>query len=136
MSNFELDLTLPHRVADLSLAEWGRKEIDLAEVSDWYAHRELMHCEALGFCRMEEIGACISDGVFEKDRDLPINVSGGLLGRGNAIGTSGLIRVAQVVQQIRGQANGYQVPGVKVGLAHSWGGINAATAGVAILSKW
>jgi len=31
MSNFELDLTLPHRVADLSLAEWGRKEIDLAE---------------------------------------------------------------------------------------------------------
>ena len=31
MGKFELDLTLPHRVADLSLAEWGRKEIDLAE---------------------------------------------------------------------------------------------------------
>jgi adenosylhomocysteinase len=27
----ELDLQLPHKVADMSLAEWGRKEIDLAE---------------------------------------------------------------------------------------------------------
>ena len=27
----ELDLSLPYKVADLSLAEWGRKEIELAE---------------------------------------------------------------------------------------------------------
>jgi adenosylhomocysteinase len=31
MSKFELDLQLPHKVADLTLAEWGRKEIVLAE---------------------------------------------------------------------------------------------------------
>jgi adenosylhomocysteinase len=31
MSTFELDLQLTHKVADLNLAEWGRKEIDLAE---------------------------------------------------------------------------------------------------------
>jgi acetyl-CoA C-acetyltransferase len=112
------------------------KEINLAEISDWYAHRELMHCEALGFCNLGEIGSCIADEVFEKEGALPVNVSGGLLGRGNAIGTSGLIRVAQVASQIRGQANGYQVPGVEVGLAHSWSGIPWATAGVAVLSKW
>jgi len=112
------------------------KEINLAEVSDWYAHRELMHCEVLGFCNLGEIGSCIADGVFEKEGPLPVNVSGGLLGRGNAIGTSGLTRVAQVALQIRGQANGYQVPGVEVGLAHSWSGIPTATAGVAVLSKW
>jgi acetyl-CoA C-acetyltransferase len=112
------------------------KEINLAEVSDWYAHRELMHCEALGFCNLDEIGSCIADGVFEKEGPLPVNVSGGLLGRGNAIGTSGLTRVAQVALQIRSQANGYQVPRVEVGLAHSWSGIPTATAGVAVLSKW
>ena len=112
------------------------KEINLAEVSDWYAHRELMHCEALGFCNLGEIGSCIADGVFEKEGPLPVNVSGGLLGRGNAIGTSGLTRAAQVALQIRDQANGYQVPGVEVGLAHSWSGIPTATAGVAVLSKW
>jgi acetyl-CoA C-acetyltransferase len=112
------------------------KEINLAEVSDWYAHRELMHCEALGFCNLGDIGSCIADGVFEKEGPLPVNVSGGLLGRGNAIGTSGLTRVAQVALQIRSQANGYQVPRVEVGLAHSWSGIPTATAGVAVLSKW
>lgn len=112
------------------------KEIDLAEISDWYSHRELMHLGALGLCGSGEIGSSIRDGVFEKEGALPINVSGGLLGKGNAIGTSGLIRVAQIAMQIRAQADGHQVPGVEVGLAHSWGGIPTATAGVAILSKW
>jgi len=112
------------------------KEINLAEVSDWYAHRELMHCEALGLSNQDEIGSCIANGVFEKNGALPVNVSGGLLGKGNAIGPSGLIRVAQVALQIRGQANGYQVRGVETGLAHSWSGIPVATAGVVILSKW
>ena len=112
------------------------REIDLAEISDWYAHRELIHCEALGFCGSDELQRCATDGRFEKEGRLPVNASGGLLGSGNAIGASGLIRVAQVVQQIRGQANGTQVQGAGVGLAHSWGGIPTATAGVAILSKW
>jgi adenosylhomocysteinase len=31
MSSYELDLGLPHKVADLALADWGRKEIGLAE---------------------------------------------------------------------------------------------------------
>ena len=26
-----LDLTLPYKVADMSLAEWGRKEIEISE---------------------------------------------------------------------------------------------------------
>jgi len=112
------------------------QEIDLAEISDWYAHRELMHCEALGFCEAQDLARCLDEGVFEKDGPLPVNVSGGLLGRGNAIGTSGLIRVAQVARQLQGRANGSQVPGAKVGLAHSWSGPPVATAGVAVLSRW
>lgn len=112
------------------------REIDLAEISDWYAHRELIHCEALGLCGSDGIQESATDGRFGKAGKLPVNQSGGLLGRGNAIGTSGLIRVAQVAQQIRCQANGSQVQGAGVGLAHSWGGIPTATAGVAILSKW
>jgi len=111
-------------------------EFDLAEVSDWYAHRELMHCEALGLCGSDEIGTCTADGRFDKGGKLPVNPSGGLLGRGNAIGTSGLLRVAQVVDQIRGKANGFQVKDATVGLAHSWGGIPTAVAGVAVLGRW
>ena len=111
-------------------------ELDVAEISDWFPHRELMHCEALGFCTAADISQFVMDGVFERDGKLPVNVSGGLLGKGNAIGTSGLIRVAQVGMQIRGQANGFQIPHAELGLAHSWGGPPLATAGVAILSKW
>ncbi|MGD8226584.1 MAG: hypothetical protein PVI20_02320 [Desulfobacteraceae bacterium] len=112
------------------------QQIDLAEISDWYAHRELMHYEALGFCGFHDMGQKIEDGFFEKKGPFPVNVTGGLLGRGNSVGTSGLIRVAQVAQQIRGNAEGYKVPDVRVGLAHSWGGIPTASAGVAILSRW
>jgi acetyl-CoA C-acetyltransferase len=112
------------------------RQIDVAEISDWYPHRELMHCEALGFSRPDEISARISDAFFDKGGPLPVNVSGGLLGRGNIIGTSGLIRVAQIALQIRGQAGSHQVSGVNVGLAQSWGGIPGATAGVVILGKW
>ncbi|MCF8084407.1 MAG: hypothetical protein K9M96_15050 [Deltaproteobacteria bacterium] len=112
------------------------KEIDFAEVSDWYAHRELMHCEALGLCSSGEIQNCAKDRRFDKEGKLPVNPSGGLLGSGNAIGTSGLIRVAQVVDQIRVQANGFQIQRPEVGLAQSWGGIPTATAGVTVLSKW
>ncbi|MEJ2366459.1 MAG: hypothetical protein P8017_17640 [Deltaproteobacteria bacterium] len=110
-------------------------EIHVAEVSDWYPHRELMHCEALGLSPSDENGARISDGFFGKDGPLPVNMSGGLLGRGNIIGTSGLIAVARVVLQLRRLAGRWQVPGANVGLAQSWGGIPGASAGVAILSR-
>ena len=31
MTRSEIDFKLPYKVADISLAEWGRKEITLAE---------------------------------------------------------------------------------------------------------
>ncbi len=125
-----------HRAYHMARIARPSKEIDLAEVSDWYAHRELMHCEALGLCGSDEITNCSADGRFEKNGVLPVNPSGGLLGRGNAIGTSGLICVARVARQLRGQANEHQVAGAEVGLAHGWSGIPTATVGVTILSKW
>lgn len=113
-----------------------REEIDLAEVNDWYAHRELIHCEALGLCQPGEAGSCLESGDFDADGPIPVNVSGGLIGRGNPIIPAGLMCVAEVARQIRGDANGRQVDGVNIGLAHSWGGFSSPTAGVAVLSKW
>lgn len=112
------------------------REIDFAEVSDWYAHREAMHCEALGLCDGAEIQGLIADGAFGRDGALPVNPTGGLLGRGNAVGTSGLIRAAQACLQIRGRAGSGQVARASVGLAHSWGGFASPTAGTAVLSTW
>jgi len=113
-----------------------REEIDLAEVSDWYAHRELIHTEALGFCASDEMVSCIEKGVFERDGPVPVNLSGGLLGKGNSVITSGLICVAEVAKRIRGEADDVSGEKVRVGLAHSWGGFISPTAGVTVLSKW
>ena len=111
------------------------RDLDLAEVNDWYAHRELMHCQALGLCGSKDIGACVDEGVFTKAGHMPVNRSGGLLGGGNPIGGAGLMSVARVVRQLRGQAGEQQVPGARFGLAHGWSGLPVAAAGVAVLSN-
>lgn len=112
------------------------EEIDLAEVYDPYAYKELQHCEALGLCPEGEAGRFIEDGAWELDGRLPVNPSGGLLGGGHAIGTAGLVRVAEAALQIRGKAGGHQVRGAEIALAHAAGDITEGSAGVVILSRW
>jgi len=64
-----------------------------------------------------------------------VNLSGGLLGHGNPLGTAGLIRVAQAALQLRGDAGEYQVPGVEVAVTQGcqW---PYRSGGVAVLSSW
>jgi len=64
---------------------------------------------------------------------LPINVSGGLLSKGEPVGASALGQVHEVVIQLRGQAGPRQVAGAKVGLTHVYGG--ADNSAVIILKK-
>ncbi|NIP37295.1 MAG: thiolase family protein, partial [Thermoplasmata archaeon] len=61
-------------------------------------------------------------GVTAIDGDLPVNVSGGLKARGHPVGATGLAQVAEVVWQLRGQAEGRQLDGVGTGLAQNIGG--------------
>jgi len=110
-------------------------DIDVAEINDWYAHRELMHCEALGLNGGLELAACIEKGMFEKNGKIPVNPSGGLIGTGNPTGGAGLLSVARIVEQLRGTAGDKQVQGARYGLAHGWNGLPMASAGVAILSN-
>jgi acetyl-CoA C-acetyltransferase len=110
-----------------------RKEIQVAEISDWYGYKELQHYEALGFCPEGGGGRFIDDGVPMRGGDLPVNPSGGLLGEGNSVGTSGLIRVAQAALQLRGEAGACQVPNPDVALAQSWGGPGTRVSGVVVL---
>jgi len=73
--------------------------------------------------------------VFEKIGTIPVNSSGGLIGTGNPMGGAGLLSVARVVEQLRGEAGHKQIPGARFGLAHGWNGLPLASAGVAILSN-
>ena len=110
------------------------KEIDFAEVCDMFAYKELMHMEALGLCRRGEAGQLVKEGVTERDGEMPVNPSGGMLGMGYALEASGLQRLLEAVLQLRGQAGKRQIEDIETCVVQTWRGIPTATSAVAVLS--
>jgi acetyl-CoA C-acetyltransferase len=111
------------------------KEIDLFEIDDTYAYKELQHLEAASLCGRGESGKLTRLGVTGKNGSLKVNLSGGSLGCGHNLEATGLFKVAQIVSQLRGTAGSAQVEDAKVGLALSWRGVPTASGAVAILEK-
>jgi acetyl-CoA C-acetyltransferase len=97
-------------------------EIDVAEVYDAFTHQELMWLEAMGLCEDGRAGARLAKGDFHLGARLPVNPSGGLLS-GHPVIAAGLIRIAEVVKQLRGEAGKYQVPDARLGVAQGVNGL-------------
>jgi len=63
------------------------------------------------------------------DGEQPINPSGGLLSKGHPIGATGVAQIAEIFEQLRGEAGDVQVPDAEVGMQHNIGiGRNATGA--------
>ncbi|MGC9009848.1 MAG: thiolase domain-containing protein [Sulfolobales archaeon] len=98
------------------------KQIDVAEPYDPFDYKELHHMEGLGLAPRCKAAELTKEGVTQRDGDLPINPSGGLLGVGNPIAAAGLMKVAEIFWQLRGEAGKRQVKKpVYTGLAQAWG---------------
>ena len=98
------------------------KEIDVAEVYDPFDYKELHHMEGLMLARKGQAPKLTADGVTQRDGDLPINPSGGLLGVGNPIAAAGTMKCCEIFWQLRGEAGKRQVKGdPRTGLAQAWG---------------
>lgn len=111
----------------------GPEDLDLLEVQDTDAFCELQIYEELGLCGPGESGRMIDEGVTNIGGRLPVNVSGGLISKGEPIGASHVGQLVELVWQLRGQAGKRQVEGAKVALGHVIGaGGNCA---VTILKK-
>ncbi|MGH9079045.1 MAG: thiolase family protein, partial [Acidimicrobiales bacterium] len=108
-------------------------DLDLVECQDTDAARELLSYEELGLCPPGGSAMLVRDGSTSLGNRLPVNVSGGLLSKGEPLGASALGQVVEVVRQLRGQAGPRQVEGARVGLAHTIG--RGANASVVILSR-
>jgi len=105
-------------------ARLTRREIEVAEVHDAFAPFALLHLEDLGFCGPGESAEWFEKGWVAPDGRLPVNPSGGLIGRGHPIGATGLAAIAEVALQLRAEAAGHAIAHVpRVGLAQSVGGI-------------
>jgi acetyl-CoA acetyltransferase len=116
-----------------AMAGIGPEDIDTAEVHDATAFGELAMCEHLGFCAEGEGGRYAESGATRLGGARPINPSGGLECRGHPIGATGLAQIAEIVQQLRGEAGERQVQGARIGLTENGGGfIGQGEAAIAV----
>jgi acetyl-CoA acetyltransferase len=99
----------------------GPRDIDCFEVQDTDAFCEIEIYEALGLCGVGEGGRLIDEGHTEISGEYPVNMSGGLISKGEPVGASHLGQVVEIVTQLRGAAGARQVADTKVGLAHVLG---------------
>ena len=97
------------------------REIDVVELYDAFTYQELLWLEALGISSDGQAGSELEAGRFALNGDLPVNPSGGLLS-GHPVIAAGLIRIAEIVKQLRGEAGAYQVKGAQRGIAQGVNG--------------
>lgn len=103
------------------LAGVGPQDIDCFEVQDTDAFCEIECCEDLGLCARGEGGRLIDEGVTEIAGAKPVNMSGGLISKGEPMGASHLGQIVELVFQLREVAGARQVTEAKLGLAHVLG---------------
>ena len=111
----------------------GPEELSCAEIQDTDSFCELEHYEQLLFCKEGEGGRLIEDDVTGMGGRLPVNMSGGLISKGEPVGASGLAMVFEICKQLRGEAGPRQVKGATVGLAQAYGSMGHVT--VTIIKK-
>jgi acetyl-CoA acetyltransferase len=111
----------------------GPADVDIVECQDTDAARELLAWEELGLCERGEQAAILAAGSAALGGARPVNVSGGLLSKGEPLGASALGQVVELVRQLRGEAGARQVDGARLGLAHTVG--RGANASVTIVKR-
>ncbi len=123
------DLTKP--VSRISSAKTAFKQaglspedIDMLEVHDCFTIAELIALESMGFFNWGEAADATADGQTEIGGKIPVNMSGGLIGKGHPIGATGASQVYWVVKQMRGEApEGNQIdPVPEYGMTDTLGG--------------
>jgi len=105
------------------MAGIGPEELSLVELQDTDSASEIIYSEELGLCPRGEGGRILDEGATEITGRIPVNVSGGLLSKGEPLGASALAQVAEVVWQLRGEAGPRQVKDACVGLTHVYGAL-------------
>ncbi len=123
------DLSYPQQVEEAARMAYQmagitepRKQIHIVEPYDPFDYKELHHLEGLLLADKGKAPEMTALGITRRDGDLPVCPSGGLLGVGNPISAAGLMKVAELFWQLRGEAGARQVPGnPKRGLAQAWG---------------
>jgi acetyl-CoA acetyltransferase len=116
----------------------GPEDLEAIELHDAMAPAELMLYERLGLCAPGEGPRLIDDNITTLHGRVPVNPSGGLCSRGHPVGATGLLQIAELVWQMRGEAGRRQIEKrPRVTMAQNQGGLligqDSAVYGVTIL---
>jgi acetyl-CoA acetyltransferase len=116
----------------------GPEDLEAIELHDAMAPAELMLYERLGLCAPGEGPRLIDENVTTLRGRVPVNPSGGLCSRGHPVGATGLLQIAELVWQMRGEAGRRQIEKCpRVTMAQNQGGLllgqDSAVYGVTIL---
>jgi acetyl-CoA acetyltransferase len=105
----------------------GPEDVSVAYCHDAFVNEELEYYELLGFCPEGDAERLVAEAATGPGGRIPFNTDGGLLARGHPGGPTGLAMIHEAVLQLRGEADGRQVDGARVALAHLVGGGSVAT---------
>jgi acetyl-CoA C-acetyltransferase len=107
------------------MANVSPEVIDVFELHDAFSIMSALSLEACGFAeRGQGVRLGLDNEICSTGR-VPICTRGGLKARGHPVGATGMYQIVEVVQQLRGECNGTQVDGAKVGMAQNIGGSGA-----------
>ncbi len=99
----------------------GPEDVDVAEVYDLSTALELDWIEDLALCKPGEAEQLLRAGDTTIGGRIPVNPSGGLACFGEAVPAQALAQVCELTWQLRGQADGRQVEGARVGITANQG---------------
>jgi acetyl-CoA acetyltransferase len=99
----------------------GPDDLDVVELHDCFTTNELITYEALGLTPEGTAEKFVVDGDNTYGGKVVTNPSGGLLSKGHPLGATGLAQCAELVWQLRGQADARQVEGARLALQHNIG---------------
>jgi acetyl-CoA C-acetyltransferase len=101
-------------------------DVDVAEVHDCFTIAEILALEALGFYEPGEGTDGAVEGETSLDGSIPVNTSGGLLGKGHPVGVTGIGQIVELTKQLEGR-HPNQIADAEIALAHNVGGSGAST---------
>ena len=99
----------------------GPEDVDVVELHDCFTANEILTYEGLGLTPEGTAEKFIWDGDNTYGGKVVTNPSGGLLSKGHPLGATGLAQCAELVWQLRGQAEKRQVENARVALQHNLG---------------
>ena len=89
------------------------REVDAIETHDCFTPSEYVAIDHFGITSPGKSWQAIEDGTIERDGELPVNPSGGLIGGGHPVGATGVRMVVDAAKQVTGTAGDTQVEGAR-----------------------